>query len=275
MALETKPFRNLPQLPNGTSVANNIKLTDCLPFQHTDINEGVNSFNKITMGQMLCEPVATAGDISGNTYFATCSNFPDFAISYTDEQQKSHYYIGMKVRVVFKNGITYGSVSGGTYPKLNINNSGAIPLLAQGKTMASGACSAGQTLEFTLIPYDNGVAWDADSNVRESTSDYTIHTDGQIDNVLNNYIPKSILHGTNFSIVYSLKLSDYGLTDGGNGFIISFINTNGFEYLQFALQPLSNDYTSWKPIFTVQVRVKNPSLNNWLDWKMLSSVYWE
>lgn len=196
MALETKPFRNLPQLPNGTSVANNIKLTDCLPFQHTDINEGVNSFNKITMGQMLCEPVATAGDISGNTYSATCSNFPDFAISYTDEQQKSHYYIGMKVRVVFNNGITYGSVSGGTYPKLNINNSGAIPLLAQGKTMASGACSSGQSLEFTLIPYDNGVAWDADSNVRESTSDYTIYTDGS--SKYTTKVTPKIINNTNY-----------------------------------------------------------------------------
>ena len=51
-------------------------------------------------------------------------------------------------------------------------------MLAQGKTMASGAASAGQSIEFTIIPYGNGVAFDADSNVRESTSDYTIYTDG-------------------------------------------------------------------------------------------------
>ena len=51
-------------------------------------------------------------------------------------------------------------------------------MLAQGKTMATGSASAGQALEFTVIPYGNGIAFDADSNVRESTSDYTIYTDG-------------------------------------------------------------------------------------------------
>lgn len=127
-----------------------------------------------------CIPVAVTPNSvpTGGAYTASCSNYPDFAITYTDKNGTSHYLIGLKVRIVFTKGITYGSISGGTYPTLNINSTGALPLLAQGKTMATGAAAEGQTLEFTLIPYGNGVAWDADSNVRESTSDYTIYTDG-------------------------------------------------------------------------------------------------
>ena len=128
----------------------------------------------------MCEPVAVcnSNNPQNGAYVATCQNYPDFALSYQDAQQNTKYLIGLKIRVIFTYGITYGSVSGGTYPTLNINGSGAIPMLAQGKTMATGSASAGQTLEFTVIPYGNGIAFDADSNVRESTSDYTIYTDG-------------------------------------------------------------------------------------------------
>lgn len=168
------------QINNGTTASSNIKMTDVMPIQHTDIASNVNQINKVNIAQTLCEPfaVCNSNNPANGAYTATCSNFPDFALSYTDSQGTSHNLIGMKVRVVFNYGITYGSVSGGTYPTLNINGSGAIPLLAQGKTMATGAISAGQTVEFTIIPYGNGLAYDADSNVRESTSDYTIYTDG-------------------------------------------------------------------------------------------------
>lgn len=180
MAGNPTTFKQKPRIKNGNTAQTDLKLADYMPVQHEDINSGVMTINHISVAQSLCQPVATTPNStpSGGAYTATCSNYPDFSLTYLDKDGNSRYLIGMKVRVIFTTGITYGSVSGGTYPTLNINGSGAIPLLAQGKTMASGACSAGQSLEFTLIPYGNGVAWDADSNVRESTSDYTIYTDG-------------------------------------------------------------------------------------------------
>ena len=173
-------YRNHTAYNNGTSAENNIKLLDITPFQHEDLSSGVNKLGKMLVAQSFCEPVAVcnSNNPQNGAYVATCSNYPDFALSYQDAQQNTQYLIGLKIRVIFTYGITYGSVSGGTYPTLNINGSGAIPMLAQGKTMATGSASAGQTLEFTVIPYGNGIAFDADSNVRESTSDYTIYTDG-------------------------------------------------------------------------------------------------
>ena len=178
MAGNPTTFKQKPRIKNGNTAQTDLKLADYMPVQHED--SGVMTINHISVAQSLCQPVATTPNStpSGGAYTATCSNYPDFSLTYLDKDGNSHYLIGMKVRVIFTTGITYGSISGGTYPTLNINGSGSIPLLAQGKTMASGACSAGQSLEFTLIPYGNGVAWDADSNVRESTSDYTIYTDG-------------------------------------------------------------------------------------------------
>ena len=183
-------YRNHTAYNNGTSAENNIKLLDITPFQHEDLSSGVNKLGKMLVAQSFCEPVAVcnSNNPQNGAYVATCQNYPDFALSYQDAQQNTQYLIGLKIRVIFTYGITYGSVSGGTYPTLNINGSGAIPMLAQGKTMATGSASAGQTLEFTVIPYGNGVAFDADSNVRESTSDYTIYTDGlkRINSVTNN-----------------------------------------------------------------------------------------
>lgn len=176
----TKQFTQLDPINNGITAADNFKLSDVVPAQHTDLTGGVNKLVHRTLAQSLCEPVAVcnSNNPSNGAYTANCSNYPDFALSYQDTQQNTYYLIGLKIRVIFTYGITYGSVSGGTYPTLNINGSGAIPMLAQGKTMAAGAATAGQTLEFTVIPYGNGIAFDADSNVRESTSDYTIYTDG-------------------------------------------------------------------------------------------------
>lgn len=173
-------YRNHTAYNNGTSAESNIKMFDITPFQHEDLESGVNKLGKRLVAQSFCEPVAVcdSNNPSGGAYVATCQNYPDFALSYQDAQQNTQYLIGLKIRVIFTHGITYGSVSGGTYPTLNIDGSGAIPLLAQGKPMATGSASAGQSLEFTLIPYGNGIAFDADSNVRESTSDYTIYTDG-------------------------------------------------------------------------------------------------
>lgn len=175
-----KQFNQLDPINNGTTAQDNFKLSDAIPAQHTDLASGVNKLVHRTFAQSLCEPVAVcdSNNPQNGAYVATCVNYPDFALSYQDAQQNTQYLIGLKIRVIFTYGITYGSVSDGTYPTLNINGSGAIPMLAQGKTMATGSASAGQTLEFTVIPYGNGIAFDADSNVRESTSDYTIYTDG-------------------------------------------------------------------------------------------------
>ena len=163
----TKQFTQLDPINNGTTAADNFKLSDVVPAQHTDLTGGVNKLVHRTLAQSMCEPVAVcnSNNPSNGAYTANCSNYPDFALSYQDTQQNTHYLIGLKIRVIFTYGITYGSVLGGTYPTLNINGSGAIPMLAQGKTMATGSASAGQTLEFTVIPYGNGVAFDADSNV--------------------------------------------------------------------------------------------------------------
>ena len=179
---EVRQYRQDTQINHGTTAQSNLKLTDIMPVQHENLATQTNSINKINLAQCLCEPYAlcNSNNPSNGQYTATCENFPDFALSYTDSQGNSHNLIGLKVRVKFTYGVTYGSTTSNppTYPTLNINGSGAIPMLAQGKTMGKGAISAEQTVEFTIIPYENGLAFDADSNVRESTSDYTIYTDG-------------------------------------------------------------------------------------------------
>ena len=177
---DTKQFSRLTKITKGNTPSTDLKMTDIFAMQHIDLPSGANAYKQVSLAQSLCEPIAVTPNStpSDGAYTATCSNYPDFSLTYTDANGNSHYLIGLKVRVVFTKGITYGSVSGGTYPTLNINGSGAIPLLAQGMTMAKGAAQNGQTIEFTIIPYGNGVAFDADSNVRESTSDYTIYTDG-------------------------------------------------------------------------------------------------
>ena len=235
MAGNPTTFKQKPRIKNGNTAQTDLKLADYMPVQHED--NGVMTINHISVAQSLCQPVATTPNStpSGGAYTATCSNYPDFSLTYLDKDGNSHYLIGMKVRVIFTTGITYGSVSGGTYPTLNINGSGAIPLLAQGKTMASGACSAGQSLEFTLIPYGNGVAWDADSNVRESTSDYTIYTDGSKlynDSYYKNYY-KNVINWKDFDG----KLASLGATGNHSGIIritvVGNRNIRNFLYLSY------------------------------------------
>ena len=175
-----KLFSSFDDIKHGNTAKTNLKLMDLLPLQHMHLPDGVNVLNKISLAQTFCTPFANcnSNNPSNGRYVATCSNYPDFAVSWKDAKNVTSYLVGMKVRVRFQYGITYGSVSAGTYPYLNINSSGAFPMLAQGKPMATGAISAGQTVELTLIPYGSSYAWDADSNVRESTNDYTIYTDG-------------------------------------------------------------------------------------------------
>ncbi len=211
--MDVKQFRQDTLILHGNNAQNNIKLTDIVPLQHEDLESHVNNMNKINIAQCLCEPyaVCASNNPSNGAYVATCVNFPDFSLSVNDGQGNSYNLIGMKVRVMFNYGITYGSVSGGTYPTLNINNSGAIPMLAQGKLMAKGAISAGQTVEFTIIPYGNSLAFDADSNVREATSDYTIYTDGttkyqssKVDSLLAGKLDRSRTHTNTSSVSISV-----------------------------------------------------------------------
>lgn len=169
--------------PSGLDMSPDFKGSDVVIKTNTN---GLTE--KVPRNLVNCIPVAVTPDStpSGGAYTASCSNYPDFAISYTDKNNTSHYLIGMKVRVIFTTGITYGSTTANppTYPTLNINSTGAIPLLAQGKTMGAGAASAGQSLELTLIPYGNSVAWDADTNVRERGDNYTVYTNAEPISVL-------------------------------------------------------------------------------------------
>ena len=205
MAEAKKRFENLSRIKSGTTPSSDLKMKDILAVQHMDATSGTNTLNQISVAQNMCQPIARcSGTPNDGAYVADCINFPDFSLTYTDSQSNQYYLYGLKIRVIFEDGITYGSVDSGTYPTLNINNSGAIPLLAQGLTMAQGAAVAGQSLEFTLIPYgQNGVAWDADTNIRENTSDYTIYTDGQKVFVPVNSVTSGNLHSVTSGAVYS------------------------------------------------------------------------
>ena len=191
---EVRQFRQNDPIVHGTTAQDNLKLTDIVPLQHEDLATNVNQMKKISIAQALCEPfaVCNSNNPANGKYVADCVNFPDFALSFTDSQGNSHNLIGLKIRVMFTYGVTYGSVSGGTFPELNINGSGSIPLLAQGKKMGAGAISVGQSMEFTVIPnpFGAGLAFDADSNVLESNSDYTVYTDGSINHGDNPYLEK-------------------------------------------------------------------------------------
>lgn len=93
-----------------------------------------------------------------------------------------------------------------------------------------------------------------------------------VDNKLNGKLDKSILNGNQFYMEYTTNLADYELPGVGNGFIFRLLNTIGYEYIQIAIAPLSNDYSTWKPTLTIQIRVRNPNGYAWSDWKVLNTV---
>lgn len=245
----TKQFTQLDPINNGTTAKDNFKLSDAIPAQHTDLTSGVNTLVHRTLAQSLCEPVAVCNSKNpqNGAYTATCKNYPDFALSYQDAQQNTQYLIGLKIRVIFTYGITYGSVSDGTYPTLNINGSGAIPMLAQGKTMATGSAAAGQSLEFTVIPYGNGIAFDADSNVRESTSDYTIYTDGSTYKTPINSITQNETRPATSGAIYSLvewwnlRIKAYTPTSETSETIWSSRKISDYKFLCLELGSSSTD----------------------------------
>lgn len=228
-----KLFSSFDDIKHGNTAKTNLKLMDLLPLQHMHLPDGVNVLNKISLAQTFCIPFANcnSNNPSNGRYIATCSNYPDFAVSWKDSKNVTSYLVGMKVRVRFQYGITYGSVSAGTYPYLNINSSGAFPMLAQGKPMATGAISAGQTVELTLIPYGSSYAWDADSNVRESTNDYVIYTDGSISYkdylrtgvIFQEYFSPDTIGRTVFYSLQSVIIAGTG-ADYNSAFILGFVN---------------------------------------------------
>ena len=93
-----------------------------------------------------------------------------------------------------------------------------------------------------------------------------------VDNKLNGKLDKSILNGNQFYIEYITDLANYELPFNGFGFIFRLFNTSGFEYIQIAIAPLSNNYNIWRPPLTIQIRVKNPNENAWLAWKVINTV---
>lgn len=210
---EIRQFRQNAQIVNGINAETNLKMFDIIPAQHENLATNTNQQVKISIAQALCEPVAvcSTNNPPNGQYTATCANFPDFAVSFVDSNSVRHNLIGLKLRVIFEHGITYGSVAARTFPTLSINESEALPLLAQGKTMAQGAIVAGQSVEFTIIPYGNSIAFDADSNVRENTNDYTIYTDGSkkqvtqypyLSSLDKEYVRQNVFFGKNNCITF-------------------------------------------------------------------------
>lgn len=166
---------------NGNTSSTNLKFNDKIPVQHIDTASNKNKTNNVNTSQLLCQPyLECSSQQSGGVYSADCVNYPDFSISSYDGSGNESKLVGLKIRVKFTYGCNYGDTTQGTYPSLNAAGSGALPMLAQGTTMGTGAFSNGQVLEFTLIPYGSGYAWDCDSNVRQVTNDYTIHADGTL-----------------------------------------------------------------------------------------------
>ena len=108
------------------------------------------------------------------------------------------------------------------------------------------------------------------SAVNAALGDY--YNKQSVDNKLNRKLDKSILNGIQFYMEYTTNFEDYELSNGGNGFIFRLFNPNGFEYIQIAILPLSNDYNMWRPDLTIRIRVRNPNGNAWLDWKLLNTI---
>ncbi len=179
-------IKDFPHIHSGATPASQTKLTDLLVIEHMDAPSSTDKTLKMMIGQLLCKPVFTvASQQSGNgRYSATCQNYAGFSLFYTDSQNARHYFIGLPIKIIFTPACNYGSVSGNTYPTISFNGSDFIPILANGKTVASGAWQAGQSLEGCIIQTIlNGAtvyAFDLNSNIRQQDSNSTIYSDGTI-----------------------------------------------------------------------------------------------
>lgn len=192
-------IKDFPHIHSGATPASQTKLTDLLVIEHMDAPSSTDKTLKMMIGQLLCKPVFTvASQQSGNgRYSATCQNYAGFSLFYTDSQNARHYFIGLPIKVIFTPACNYGSVSGNTYPTISFNGSDFIPILANGKTVASGAWQAGQSLEGCIIQTIlNGAtvyAFDLNSNIRQQDSNSTIYSDGRIE-----YNNSKVTHALSF-----------------------------------------------------------------------------
>lgn len=99
-----------------------------------------------------------------------------------------------------------------------------------------------------------------------SNSDYTVYTDGSVKytatKIENSFMPK---YNSTVKTEYVAGFSE----TGGNAFVLTYIRDDGFEYMQLALGPLSNDYNVWQPQIQILLRAKDPSSYTWQPWRTI------
>lgn len=91
-----------------------------------------------------------------------------------------------------------------------------------------------------------------------------------LDVILNQYVPKSDFGGNTFNVEYNGVEAPEG-QGNGNHFLIRVYNIHAFEYLNFFIGPLSNDYSAWTPPCTIHSRIRDPATTQWGNWKILNS----
>ena len=58
-------------------------------------------------------------------------------------------------------------------------------------------------------------------------------------------------------------------TGGGNAFVLTFIRDDGFEYMQLAFGPLSDNYNVWYPQVQIFLRARDPVSYTWQAWRLI------
>lgn len=171
MAENTRRFYNSQKTIEMGTATTNLNLGDCIPSQHIT---GDNSDKSLILQQLQCIPVGDCGAITGDTYQFSCRNFPAFTPM-----------LGQQIKVRFTVANTYGDcqASPATFPKIRIGSL-TLPIYAQGKSVGTGFNTANQVFNGCVMGTDiaDPSTWwlDLDSNVRQTTSEYTIYSDGTI-----------------------------------------------------------------------------------------------
>lgn len=172
MAENTRRFYNSQKTIEMGTAATNLSMGDCIPSQHIT---GDNYDKSLILQQLQCIPVGDCGAITGDTYQFSCRNFPAFTP-----------LLGQQIKVRFTVANTYGDcqASPATFPKIRIGSL-TLPIYAQGKSVGTGFNTANQVFNGCVMGTDisDPSTWwlDLDSNVRQTTSEYTIYSDGRID----------------------------------------------------------------------------------------------
>ena len=171
MAENTRRFYNSQKTIEMGTAATNLSMGDCIPSQHIT---GDNYDKSLILQQLQCIPVGDCGAITGDTYQFSCRNFPAFTPM-----------LGQQIKVRFTVANTYGDcqASPATFPKIRIGSL-TLPIYAQGKSVGTGFNTANQVFNGCVMGTDlsDPSTWwlDLDSNVRQTTSEYTIYSDGRI-----------------------------------------------------------------------------------------------